>query len=88
MVLNVIEWLKAKSCRCCASLESEEEFEPFVCVLRMRPHQPFRERVETAQFAGAQGGPPLRKDPGCQRADPSTTLGNFLFCHQNLPQSS
>ncbi|GIY01346.1 hypothetical protein CEXT_700701 [Caerostris extrusa] len=33
MVLNVIEWLKAKLCGCCASLESEEQFESrlFVC---------------------------------------------------------
>ncbi|GIY23662.1 hypothetical protein CDAR_478981 [Caerostris darwini] len=33
MGLNVIEWLKAKLCRCCASLEGEEEFETrlFVC---------------------------------------------------------
>ncbi|GIY80973.1 hypothetical protein CDAR_71021 [Caerostris darwini] len=33
MVLNVIEWLKAKLCGCCASLESEEQFQSrlFVC---------------------------------------------------------
>ncbi|GIY43125.1 hypothetical protein CDAR_492851 [Caerostris darwini] len=47
MVLNVIEWLKAKLCRCCSSLESEEEFQTrlFACegcghiALRLRLHK-------------------------------------------------
>ncbi|GIY40411.1 hypothetical protein CEXT_142241 [Caerostris extrusa] len=60
MVLNVIEWLKAKLCGCCASLESEEQFE---------------ERPETAQAARAQGGPPVRENTGCQRPTPQLLWG-------------
>ncbi|GIY97288.1 hypothetical protein CEXT_498231 [Caerostris extrusa] len=78
--LRIKNWDEEDACGCCASFESEEQFESrFVCVRRMRAHKPFRERPEAAQVARAQGGPPVRENPGRQRPTPRLLWGSSCF---------
>ncbi|GIY23661.1 hypothetical protein CDAR_478971 [Caerostris darwini] len=67
-------------CSCCASLESEEQFESRLIVCEGCGHISLSgERPATAQVTRAQGGPHVRKNPGRQRPTPQLLWGPSCF---------
>ncbi|GIY43128.1 hypothetical protein CDAR_492881 [Caerostris darwini] len=84
MVLNVIEWLKEKLCRCCSSLESEEEFKSRLFVCEGCGHISLSEKgLRLHKLLVHKEGPSFRKNPGCQRPTPQLLWRSSCFTTEN-----
>ncbi|GIY40410.1 hypothetical protein CEXT_142231 [Caerostris extrusa] len=76
-------------CRCCASLESEEEFEArlFTCE-GCGAHQPFQRKAPRLHQLLVHKEGPCSKEPWMPTADPLNYFGDLPVLPPNHPQSS